>query len=214
MKWIRSRIGTSSCLLAVVTALTALSADAAYEGHVTMLSSDDASAPGTGDDQSFDNNDRGRWAKNGVVEPTGPHAGERYYANKVLSVSNVTGSASAPVNLTFAGDELVVGSMLWIVAKRSSKTADDATVTIPNLVMAPGGYIYNSASASAKVSGACRVEGTDAAPSYWLNAADAASLLCGLDFCGAGVFQFRHKQPGGGASGSARPGTRPASPAS
>jgi len=56
-----------------------------------------------------------------------------------------------------------------LILKRSSPAADDATVRIDNLVLLPGGHIYNANEKAASVSGACTVLGTSGKPSYWYN---------------------------------------------
>ena len=153
-------------LLAVVP--YALNA-AAYDDYVQLRVSDEG-----GVSSSFVDNDAGHWQKKDgdgtfVVEAEGPHPGEKYYvpSKNILMTPSGTGAAGNPFELEFEGDELAVAGRLWWVPQRSSTSADDATVTIGNLVLLPGGYIYIANGKSAALGGVCTVKGTSSNPSYW-----------------------------------------------
>lgn len=141
----------------------------AYDDYVRLTADDSAPASGTGINQSFDNNDNGRWKKNGVPEPTGPHAGEKYYIDHLLCTSNVEAKAGNPVHITFAGDELVLAGRLWIVLKRSTVAADDAIIEVPRMTGIANGNIYNSNSKPAKIIGELTVTATSSNPFLFFN---------------------------------------------
>ena len=165
----------------------------AYDDYVILSANDDASPAGTGNNESFDNNDKGRWKKNGVTEPTGPHAGEKYYMNgKVLSVSNLTASAVSAtplIHMVFQGNELAINGRFWIVAKRKSNDLADmsAVVEVPKMVGLPNGYFYASSSNPAAVKGDLEIASTkaDASPFRFCANYDSAKVIVGFNLSGS-----------------------------
>ena len=143
------KLGVVAC--AASFAASVVAADDEYDSHVWLKSTDYYSASNF--KCSFDNN--GNWQKKnseGVFENAdAPKAGEKYYvpANMTLMTRNSAASNGSPIENVFMGDELVLGYRLWITVQRSDPTKDDATVVIPNLVMLPGGFIYNANSKAA-----------------------------------------------------------------
>lgn len=155
-----------------VAVLVSIAGNAAdnYDSYVHLKVTDTTSK------SSFFDNTLGHWQKKNAegefqIEAEGPHPGDKYYVPKdmILTTSNVTATAGNPIEYVFAGDELAVAERFQLILKRSSPAADDATVRIDNLVLLPGGHIYNANEKAASVSGACTVLGTSGNPSYWYN---------------------------------------------
>ena len=166
----------------------------AYDDYVILSANDDASSAGTGNNESFDNNDKGRWKKNGIAEPTGPHAGEKYYMNgKCLTVSNLTASAISAtplIHMVFQGDELVINGKFWLVAKRKSSDLADmsAVVEVPKMIGLPGGYFYAANIAAAAIEGDLEIASTvtDSNPfRFWVNGGSNFNMIMGFDLRGA-----------------------------
>ena len=183
--------------VALVFAAGAAFADE-YDSYVRLTTKDSAPANGSGVGSSFYSNDTRHWKKNGVVEEQGPHAGEKYYvpAGMILTTSNYTASATTQHHHVFGGDELVIADRLYFVLKRSSSEAStDASITIPSLVMLPGGHFYNAGPFPAICYGNIEVKGTSSNPSYWFNWANNGRPRINANFSGLpdSVFLFMNQ---------------------
>lgn len=116
----------------VLTLVFVLSAAGAYAydttGYITMTASDSTTS------SSF--NSAGKWS-----DGKAPSAGKKYFvqSGRTLYTPN-TGSATSPLVLTFAGDELAVTGTLWPLGGSLSANR----LTINNLVMIGGGALRTS----------------------------------------------------------------------
>ena len=177
------------CACMLLSAASSVMA-AAYDDYVQLRVEDTASV------SSFVNNDAGHWQKKDgsgtfVVEPEGPHPGEKYYAAQALTLPS---GAEYPIEYVFGGDELVLAYRLWMTVSRSSASATDAVCRIGNMRILAGGHIYSAGLRPAILAGTCTVEGTASSPSAWRAAGKGgASIIVSSKFLGDenAVFEFR-----------------------